>query len=318
VILPYYGGFPKIKKAPVTWSLLLLNALVMLAVYNFQLLSNFELEDFYKNEFFEVQGKLYAQIIDRYPKHYSEIHRQMAVRSLSGDRNRSIRLGQLALADENFNQIASSFQFHGDQVAVEYWKRNFANFVKLRAEHPNFLYGISSIHYDWYNWISYLFIHAGFMHLIGNMWFLLVVGAMVEKMLGSVAFLSFYLVTGATSAVFYFLLSTPSAIPLVGASGAISALVAFYSVVRWNKKVRFVTMFFMFRWEYLMVYLPAWVGLVYWVGLDLSGYLSQVDHIGGVAHAAHLGGVAIGVILGILFRWRKSLSHSVFRYNTGI
>lgn len=318
MILPYYGGFPKITKMPVTWSLVILNVIAVILSYNYQLLSDYQLEDFYKKEFFEIQGKLYAQIIEDYPQMYSDIHRNLAQKSLSGDRNRSVRLGQIALADENFNRLADVYSFRGDQVAVSYWKKNFRNFSKLRQEHPNFLYGISSIQYEWYNWFTYMFVHAGLSHLLGNMWFLLVVGAMVERLLGKIAYLSFYIVSGVGAAVLYFTMSEASSIPLVGASGAISALVGFYSTVRWERKVRFFTMFFVFRWDYLIISLPAWVGLIYWVGLDLSGYFSQAGHIGGVAHGAHLGGVAIGVVLGVFFRWRKSLSHGVFRYNTGI
>lgn len=318
MILPYYGGFPKITKSPVTWTLVIINVIAVILSYNYQRLSEYQLEDFYKTEFFEIQGKLYAQIIEDYPNMYSEIHRKLAQKSLSGDRGRAVRLGQIAMADDNFNRLADVYNFRGDQVAVSYWKQNFQNFAKLRDEHPNFNYGISASQYNWYNWLSYMFVHAGFSHLIGNMWFLLVVGAMVEKMLGGVGYLAFYLVSGVGSAVIYFTLSEPSSIPLVGASGAISALVGFYSMLRWERKVRFFSMFFVFRWDYLMISLPAWAGLAYWVGLDLTGYISQASHIGGVAHGAHLGGVAIGIVLGILFRWRKSLAHGIFRYNTGV
>lgn len=318
MILPYYGGFPKITKSPVTWALVLVNVAMLIASYNFQLFSNHELEEFYKKEFVEIQGKLYAQVITDNPKMYSPLQISMAQKVLGGDRSSSVQLGQLAMADELFNRIGYNYSYKGDQVAVEYWKRNFSNFKNVKDQHPNFKYGISSSQHEWYNWISYMFIHAGISHLVGNMWFLLVVGAVVERLLGGIGFLAFYLVSGVSAALFYFMFSPMSAIPLVGASGAISSLVGFYSVVKWNRKVRFFTMFFMFRWKYLMVGLPAWVGFVYWLGLDFTGYFSQADYMGGVAHAAHLGGVTIGVLMGIFFRWRKALAHGIFRYHSRV
>ncbi|MAF91054.1 MAG: rhomboid family intramembrane serine protease [Bdellovibrionota bacterium] len=315
MILPYYGGVPKLKKSPITWALILVNVAVTIAVYNFQMLNNMELADFYKTEFLEIQGKLYAQIIGEYPQHYGEVQKVLAQQTESGNRSMARNLGQLAMADANFKRLSQYYPFYGDEVAIKFWRKNYNLFLKLRDTHPNFQYGISALDYNWFNWGSYMFVHAGISHLLGNMWFLLVVGAMVEAILGGMGFLLLYLVCGVSAAFFYFFLSAPSAIPLVGASGAVSGILAFYSVVRWQKKVRFITMLFLVKWEYLMLYLPAWVGFVYWMLLDLTGYFSQLSHMGGVAHAAHLGGAAVGVLFGIVFRWRKTLAHSIFRYN---
>ena len=318
MILPFYGGIPSPRKRPMTWTLLVVN--VLIAVFSFFRHGDEErkIEKFFAPEFLEIQGQLYAQIIKKYPEQFEEVRQSLANQAFTGQRRGARQLGQLAMTDVQFRSLAEWFPFEADRVAMEFWRSNYDSFLQTHGEHLNYRFGLSGLAPQWYHWGTYMFLHAGFSHLMSNMWFLLVAGAMVEGLLGGLGFLLLYLGSGLMAAACYMAVSSVSAIPLVGASGAISGILAFYSLVRWQKKLRFLSLLFFVKWEHLMIYLPAWAGFAYWLIMDMAGYLAQSGIGGGVAHAAHLGGAALGVLLGLFFRWRKTLSHRIFGYQARI
>src|ERR1019366_4294888 len=89
---------------------------------------------------------------------------------------------------------------------------------------------------------------------------------------------------------------------LIGASGAISGLMAFFSVLLWTKNVRYAYFLFVPRREFAgVVNLPAWITLVLWVLSDLAGHWSTPTELGGVAYSAHLGGELSGVVAALAF-----------------
>ncbi|HPF61248.1 MAG: rhomboid family intramembrane serine protease [Gemmatimonadetes bacterium] len=149
----------------------------------------------------------------------------------------------------------------------------------------------------WRTPLTSMFLHGGWLHLLGNMWFLWVFGNNVEDAMGHGRFLLFYLLCGLGAAAAQVMVDPASAVPMVGASGAISGVMGAYGVlyprVRIHCLVVLVILFF-------RVTLPAWVLLGYWLLLQLAG--TSVDQVGGVAFAAHLGGFAAGMGLILLFR----------------
>ena len=154
---------------------------------------------------------------------------------------------------------------------------------------------------------SSMFLHGGWLHLIGNMWYLWIFGDNVEDALGPVGFLIFYLVTGLAAGVTHFVLQPESSIPTVGASGAISGVLAGYAVL--FPRARVVTLVPLGFFIQLME-LPAVVLLVIWVILQaLSGLVSfGVGQAGGVAWGAHVGGFVAGLVLVKLFRPRRVMA----------
>ena len=154
---------------------------------------------------------------------------------------------------------------------------------------------------------SSMFLHGGWLHLIGNMWYLWIFGDNVEDALGPVGFLIFYLVTGLAAGVTHYVLQPESAIPTVGASGAISGVLAGYAVL--FPRARVVTLVPLGFFIQLME-LPAVVLLVIWVVIQaLSGLVSfGVGQAGGVAWGAHVGGFVAGLILVKLFRPRQVMA----------
>ena len=154
---------------------------------------------------------------------------------------------------------------------------------------------------------SSMFLHGGWLHLIGNMWYLWIFGDNVEDALGPVGFLIFYLVTGLVAGVTHFVLQPESAIPTVGASGAISGVLAGYAVLFPNARVvTLVPLGFFIQ----VMELPAVVLLVIWVVIQaLSGLVSfGVGQAGGVAWGAHVGGFVAGLVLVKLFRPRRVMA----------
>jgi len=140
-----------------------------------------------------------------------------------------------------------------------------------------------------------MFLHGGWMHLIGNMWFLWIFGDNVEDRLGSVRYLMFYLMSGIAAALVHVILNLRSTVPTVGASGAIAGILGAYFVLFPGSRVLTLVPFF-FLWT---VRMPAVIMIGYWFVIQLlSGWASlAVPVAGGTAWWAHIGGFVAGLLL---------------------
>jgi len=148
--------------------------------------------------------------------------------------------------------------------------------------------------------VTSMFMHGGWLHLIGNMVFLWVFGNNIEDVMGHGRFVVFYLVCGVAAAGAQMLISPNSVVPMVGASGGISGVLGAYLLL--YPRVRVHTLLFL-GFYVTTVALPAYMMLGYWVILQLFGglvALSGVDR-GGTAFFAHVGGFVAGLILIRLF-----------------
>ena len=143
-----------------------------------------------------------------------------------------------------------------------------------------------------------MFMHGGFLHLAGNMWFLHIFGDNVEDVLGRVRYVIFYLLAGLGAALAQILVGPSSTMPMVGASGAISGVLAGYVML--FPRARVVTLVPIFIFLQFME-LPAFLFIFVWFGIQvLSGYVSlgAMDATGGgVAWFAHIGGFVVGLAL---------------------
>jgi rhomboid family protein len=143
--------------------------------------------------------------------------------------------------------------------------------------------------------ITSMFLHGGWMHLIGNMWFLWLFGNNVEDSTGRIRFLVFYLACGLAAAIAQVATNPASPIPMVGASGAISGVMGGYLVLYPNVRV-FCLIFLGFF--VTSIGLPAWMMLLYWLALQfVSGLAAFGGEEGGVAFWAHVGGFVAGLVL---------------------
>jgi membrane associated rhomboid family serine protease len=148
-----------------------------------------------------------------------------------------------------------------------------------------------------------MFMHGGFMHLIGNMWFLWIFGDNIESLLGHVRYFLFYLTCGVGAALGQVLMDTSSLIPMVGASGAIAGVLGAYMVLYPKARVH-VFVFFIFI---TTIVVPAQIVLGVWFLMQLSSGLESLgaDLTGGVAWFAHIGGFIVGIGTQKLFRTFK-------------
>ncbi len=154
-----------------------------------------------------------------------------------------------------------------------------------------------------------MFLHGGWAHLLGNMWFLWIFGNNVEDSMGRLRFVAFYLLSGLGAAFAQVALDPSSIIPMVGASGAISGVMGAYVVL--YPKVRVFT-FVPLGFFFTTIALPAWVMLGYWMLLQLLGTLGGMR--GGVAFGAHIGGFLVGALLVKLFARRDYVAQHQARH----
>jgi membrane associated rhomboid family serine protease len=152
---------------------------------------------------------------------------------------------------------------------------------------------------------SSMFLHGGWMHVIGNMWYLWIFGDNVEDRFGRIGFIGFYLLCGLTAGLTHVYLSPDSAIPTIGASGAIAGVMGAYMVLYPASRV--VTMIPLMVF-FPIVEIPAVFFLGFWFLMQFfQGTVSSVaaQNVGGVAWWAHFGGFAVGALIAVFFRRRK-------------
>ncbi len=149
--------------------------------------------------------------------------------------------------------------------------------------------------------VTHMFLHGGWMHLIGNMLLLFLTGSFIEDRWGRPLYSSFYLVSGLAAAAVFSLRYPALQIPMVGASGAIAGMMGAFLVRYFRTKIRFAYLFWFVLVFYGTFTAPAWLMLPLWFGWELLS-AQIMDTVapgaggGGVAHWAHVGGFAFGAL----------------------
>ena len=145
-----------------------------------------------------------------------------------------------------------------------------------------------------YGLLTHMFLHAGFMHLAGNMLFLWIFGDNLEEQMGRMRFLGFYLLSGLAAAGAQIVAAPMSDVPMVGASGAIAGVLGGYLLMFPRARVDILVIFVIF---FKVFTLPAWVMLGLWFAMQILGGFTVDGAGGGVAYWAHAGGFLAGVVL---------------------
>jgi membrane associated rhomboid family serine protease len=165
----------------------------------------------------------------------------------------------------------------------------------------------------WFTVMTSMFMHGGWMHLIGNLWFLWVFGNNIEDSTGHGRFLVFYLLCGVIAALAQAAADPLSAIPMVGASGAISGVMGGYIVLYPRVRVHMLVFLFVFITR---IVVPAYMMLGYWFLLQLLSSVPRISsEAGGIAFLAHAAGFVAGMVLVLFFRNRalvqRRLAHGM-------
>ncbi len=147
--------------------------------------------------------------------------------------------------------------------------------------------------------VTSFFLHGGLLHLVGNVYFLLIFGDNVEDDLGPWRYVGLLAMAALVGDLLHILGNSASVIPCVGASGGISGVITYYALryprARLGIMIRY---WFYFQW----VHLPAYVALLFWFAFQLLFVIEQEMGIGNVAALAHLGGAAVGALAWIVWR----------------
>jgi membrane associated rhomboid family serine protease len=146
--------------------------------------------------------------------------------------------------------------------------------------------------------LSFMFLHGGFLHLIGNMWSLFIFGDNVEDRLGSVRYALFYLLCGLASGLTHLLLNAHSNIPTIGASGAIAGVMGAYFILYPGSRILTLIPIIIIPW---FVEIPAFFFLGLWFLLQFLNAAGSSGHAGGIAWWAHIGGFVFGILFLKLF-----------------
>ncbi|HEX8985811.1 MAG TPA: rhomboid family intramembrane serine protease [Bryobacteraceae bacterium] len=171
--------------------------------------------------------------------------------------------------------------------------------------HLIMVFGVVPAELNYTTLVTSMFLHGGWMHLIGNMWFLWIFGDNVEDVMGHAKFVLFYLLCGVAAALTHVALNGDSTMPTIGASGAIAGVMGAYLVKFPRARVLTLVPIFFFLTTYE---LPAAVLLLYWFVIQLFSGVGSVAYSsssqGGTAWFAHVGGFLVGVALVWVFATR--------------
>lgn len=161
--------------------------------------------------------------------------------------------------------------------------------------------------------ITSMFLHGSVVHLLGNLYFLVIFGDNVEDLLGKWKYLCLFLISGLSASFLHALFDARSTIPCIGASGFISGIIACYAVCLPRVKLSFmifprVFLFAMSRYNWLAI--PAWGAFGIWIVFQIvMAALESKSNSGGVAYMAHIGGAIPGLLFGAVYRmWIKNAS----------
>src|SRR3954466_14571221 len=174
------------------------------------------------------------------------------------------------------------------ELSLDDWSRNA--FVAT--------YGLVPEHFVVSSLITSTFLHGGWMHLLGNMWFLWIFGDNIEDILGHGKYLLFYLACGAVAGLTQVFLTGDPRIPMVGASGAIAGVMGAYLVKFPHSRILALVTIIVF---FTTVEVPAWLMLLVWFAVQFFSGVGSIGtaHVqtGGVAVFAHIGGFLAGLVL---------------------
>jgi membrane associated rhomboid family serine protease len=226
---------------------------------------------------------------------------------------------KIAFPGRSAAEVAEEYQEYMDDYA---WKPSSKTVLAMEQEvldgltakaleslssHPLVRWGLIPSDMSLITMITHMFLHAGWLHLLGNMLILYLAGPFIEDVWGRPLYAAFYLFSGIVAALIYIAFNADSNIPMIGASGAIAGVMGAFLVRYKNTKLRFFYMIGLFwRGTFTapaLVMLPLWFGeqLIYAL---LVGSLGD-EHGGGVAYWAHVGGFAFGFGAAMAIkRWR--------------
>ncbi len=294
LIIPLTGKTGRRNLPLVTLALILANCLVLFVFQAGEQAQDIRAEKFY------IQSGLARMEAARYQAYRGGSAPAGTVQpgSAASARARQAMLHRRIESDAVFmSKLKSGALFGDDAAAFARWKRLRALYEAKRAQVVSYRYGLKPAAPSLATFFAYMFLHAGFPHLLGNMIFLWIMGCLLESCCGRMIFLLEYLAGGLAAAGLFCLLNPHQTTPLVGASGAIAGLMGISSVLFGTRRIK---IFYSLGVYFNTLSLPAIWLLPLWVGNELFQlFWHSTSH---VAYIAHVGGLAGGALMGTLQR----------------
>ncbi len=194
------------------------------------------------------------------------------------------------------NTLVFMFEATLSPAEIEQVVRVFG-IIPARYTHPEWALANGLTPYAWWPFLTNMFLHGGFAHLLGNMWTLYIFGDNVEDRMGRGRFLIFYLLTGIAASLFHIAINSDSTMPAIGASGAISGVMGAYMLLFPFARIIFLIPIFFMPY---FVEISAFFYLAFWfLGQFLSGTATMMvaQSAGGIAFWAHVGGFIAGMAM---------------------
>ena len=159
----------------------------------------------------------------------------------------------------------------------------------------------------WITLLTMMFMHSGWLHILGNMVFLWAFGPEIEDSMGPVRYLAFYLLSGLAASLAQIAIAPHSTVPNLGASGAIAGVMGAFLITYPGDQIRTLLVFF---WWVRVTFIPAALLIGFWFLMQLfdqvGAVASSAGSAGGVAYAAHVGGFIFGTVTGRLFEGSRA------------
>jgi rhomboid family protein len=216
----------------------------------------------------------------------------MTLIPLSDTSRRPARYPAMTTAIILLNVLVFVLELMGGESFVQHWSVIPADIVTGKS---------------WVTVFTAMFMHGGWMHIIGNMVFLHAFGPEVEDAMGRLAYLTFYLLSGITATLAQVLISPSSQVPNLGASGAIAGVMGAFLITYPRDRIKVLLVIFVFVRTAMI---PASLLIGVWFLIQLFSQIGAVAAVqsGGVAYAAHLGGFIYGAISARFFERFASAS----------
>ncbi|MFW5970433.1 MAG: rhomboid family intramembrane serine protease [Halofilum sp. (in: g-proteobacteria)] len=295
LIIPFDRPIDWRRPPVVTFSLVFVNVLVFLL---FQLDDGREMQRvkdyYYESGLAEIELPRYrayleAQGDDPFVEHYGD----------RIDDPAAPWFGRL-LGDEVFMQrLETGKVIEPGHPEYEHWQRGREGLERRLDRTTVWGHGLRPAESEPTTFLTSMFLHGGWFHLIGNMIFLVALGLLVEVALGSLVLTGLYLLSGLGAASLFIAMQPEGLMPLVGASGAIAGLVGLCGVLYGLRRIRFFY-FIGFYFDYVKA--PALVLLGLWLGKEIYQYIRFSD-LSNVAYMAHIGGILTGAAAGTTVRF---------------
>lgn len=248
---------------------------------------NQALEVYFVEELFDVEWGVYREYLEN-----SNQLELLYERDEQFDQGADLQLAYFMLLDQQFygymNEHSAEI-FGNDYDAEDAWRATRKKLDKYMSSTSSASFALVPNQLEISTLFSYQFMHGSLMHLVGNIFFLIMCGFAVEASIGHIRFLVFYLSSGVMAGLAHAAIDMTSDIPLVGASGSIFGVMAMYIMIFKFKKIEFFYWFFVFVGYFRA---PAVAVLPFYVGKELLSFATDKDS--SVAFMAHIGGFVTG------------------------